>query len=193
MGSASSKATRKLPKAPPAWAGARTPSAGENVPPRPAMPGASETKTEAIEQDSKDPHLLANLSKLGQVRVDHHMQAVKPAADQAQRLFQTRLRSEDEARSARPPRNHLVAASLMDLLEERKYVATPQKLEELAKQYGMDLDKLERLARYVNSVSVHPGSVKRTVNDDGTEETTMLASWVNPEIKEERPLVGSGH
>lgn len=31
----------------------------------------------AIERDSQDPHLLANLNRLGPVRVDHHMQAVR--------------------------------------------------------------------------------------------------------------------
>ncbi|KAI0670552.1 hypothetical protein C8Q78DRAFT_1036806 [Trametes maxima] len=193
MGSAASKPARKLARAPPSWAGARTPSAGERVPPaRSSMPRASEIKNYAIEQDSKDPHLMANLSRLGQVRVDHHMQTIKPAADQAQRLFQTRLRSEDEARSARPPHNHLVAGTLMDLLEERKYISTPKHLVELANKYDIDHEKVENLARYVNSVSVHQDSVKRWVSDDGEEKTTMLATWVNPKVQEERPQLGSG-
>ncbi|KAI0361911.1 hypothetical protein OH77DRAFT_1416098 [Trametes cingulata] len=191
MGSSASKPARKLARTPPAWAGARTPHAGEQVPARPTMPQASETKSEAIEQDSRDPHFLANLSKLGQVKVDHHMRTVKPAADQAQRLFQARLRSEDEARSARPPRNHLVAGSLMDLLEERKYASTPKDIEELSRKYDVDLEKLERMARYVNSVSVHQDSVRRWVSEDGVEHTTMLASWVNPRVEEEKPLLGS--
>lgn len=48
MGSAASKPARRLAKtAPPGWAGARTPSPAEHTPsPRPAMPLASETKTE---------------------------------------------------------------------------------------------------------------------------------------------------
>ena len=33
---------------------------------------------EAIEQDAGDPDFLSNLSRLGQVRVDHHMQHVRP-------------------------------------------------------------------------------------------------------------------
>ncbi|KAI0374707.1 hypothetical protein BV20DRAFT_960857 [Pilatotrama ljubarskyi] len=190
MGSAASKPARKLARTPPAWAGARTPHVGEQAPAKPAMPQASETKSEAIERDSRDPHFLANLSKLGQVKVDHHMQTIKPAADQAQRLFQTRLRSEDEARSARPSRNQLVATSLMDLLEERKSASTQRDVEELAKKYDIDLEKLERMARYVNSVSIHQDSVKRWISEDGVEHTTMLASWVDPKIEEEKPLLG---
>ncbi|KAI0664982.1 hypothetical protein C8Q70DRAFT_1049168 [Cubamyces menziesii] len=191
MGSAASKPARKLARAPPAWAGARTPNVGEQAPTRPAMPRASETKNDAIERDSKDPDFLANLSKLGQVKVDHHMQTIRPAASQAQQLFQTRLQSEEQARSARPPRNHLVASSLLELLEERKYATRPQELAEIAKKYDMDVEKLERLARHVNSVSVQADSVRRWVDEEGVDRVTMLATWMNPQIQEDRPLVGS--
>ncbi|OSD02901.1 hypothetical protein PYCCODRAFT_1458951 [Trametes coccinea BRFM310] len=191
MGSAASKPARKLARTPPAWAGARTPNVGEQAPARPVVPQASETKSEAIENDSKDPHFLANLNKLGQVKVDHHMQTVRPAADQAQRLFQARLRSEDQARSSRPPRNHLLAASLLDLLEERKYASKPQDLQETAKKYDMDVEKLERLARHVNSVSVDQDTVKRWIDDEGVEHVTMMATWVNPKVEVEKPLLGS--
>ncbi|KAI0781112.1 hypothetical protein BD413DRAFT_502826 [Trametes elegans] len=189
MGSAASKSARKLPKTPPAWAGARTPNPAEQAPlPRSTAPRASETRSEAIERDSGDPHFMANLNRLGQVKVDHHMQTIKPAAHQAQRLFQARLRSEDEA--ARPPHNLLLASSLWDVLEERKYATTREELEKIAKRYDVDLDKLERLARYVNSVSVHPDSVRREVDDEGVERVTLPARWVNPKIAQERPLLG---
>ncbi|KAI0831123.1 hypothetical protein BC628DRAFT_728899 [Trametes gibbosa] len=188
MGSTASKPARKLARTPPAWAGARTPNTGAQVPPWSAMPQASETKNEAIEKDSKDPHLLANLSRLGQVQVDHRMQSVKPEADHTQRLFQTRLRSEDEARSARPSHNQLVAASLMDLLEERTFAHSRSEQAGLANKYGIDPEKLERLARYVNSASVSPDSIKRWVSEDGAEHTSMLASWKEPKIKEDKPL-----
>ena len=36
------------------------------------------TRNKAIEQDAGDPDFLSNLSKLGQVRVDHHMKTVRP-------------------------------------------------------------------------------------------------------------------
>ncbi|KAI0709013.1 hypothetical protein C8Q76DRAFT_625951 [Earliella scabrosa] len=177
MGSTSSKPARKLARTPPAWAGARTPNVSDRPHPhsRP-IPQASETKSEAIQQDSQDPHFLAKLSKLGPVTVDHHMQTVRPAAASAQHLFQTRLRSENEARSSRPTRNRLVAFSLAELLEERKYVTTPQQLENLAKKYDMDLDKLQRLAQRVNSVSVDQSTVKRWVGEDGAEHVSMMVS-----------------
>ncbi|CDO70732.1 hypothetical protein BN946_scf184798.g47 [Trametes cinnabarina] len=192
MGSSASKPARKLARTPPAWAGARTPNVGEQASTRPGMPRASETKSEAIEQELEtDPQFLANLNKLGQVKVDHHMQTIRPAADQAQRLFEARLRSEDQARSSKPPRNHLVAASLLDLLEERKYATTPQVLQEVAKNYGMDVDKLERLSRFVNSVTVDQDTVKRWIDDDGVEHVTMMAKWVNPKFEDQKPLLGS--
>ncbi|RDX48310.1 hypothetical protein OH76DRAFT_1309723, partial [Lentinus brumalis] len=169
MGSSASKpAARKLARAPPAWAGARTPGFGDqpHSHARPA-PQASESKDDAISRDSQDPHFLANLSRLGPVTVDHHMQTIRPAAASAQRLHQTRLRSEDEARSSRPTQNRLVASSLLELLEERKHVSTQKEIAELAKQYSIDLEKLERLARHVNSVSVNQDTVKRWIGQDG--------------------------
>lgn len=98
------------------------------------------------------------------------------AAASAQRLHQTRLRSEDEARSSRPTQNRLVASSLLELLEERKHVSTQKEIAELAKQYSIDLEKLERLARHVNSVSVNQDTVKRWIGQDGAENVTMIVS-----------------
>ena len=100
----------------------------------------------------------------------------RKAAASAQQLFQTRLRSEEEARSSRPTKNRLVSSSLAELFEERKFASTEKELAELAKKYGMDLDKLERLARHVNSVSVNQDTVRRTVNEDGVENVTMMVS-----------------
>ena len=42
--------------------------------------GQSTTSRIAIERDAADPHFLANLNKLGPVRVDHHMQAIRPVS-----------------------------------------------------------------------------------------------------------------
>ncbi|KAI1787898.1 hypothetical protein LXA43DRAFT_895456 [Ganoderma leucocontextum] len=188
MGSSASKsAARKLPRAPPAWAGTRSPNPNLGEQPHPHArppPRASDTKDEAIQRDAHDPQFLANLNKLGPVRVDHHMQTIRPAcasalaAASAQHIHQTRLRSEEEARSPRPTRNRLVAESLLELLEERKYVATQKDLEVLVKKYGMDLEKLERLARHVNSVSVNQDTVKRWVGEEGHENVTMLVRGV---------------
>ncbi|THH09483.1 hypothetical protein EW146_g8673, partial [Bondarzewia mesenterica] len=176
MGSASSKAARTLPKTaakpPPSWAGARTPGPSD-VPPRakPQNPRASETKDEDIERDSRDPQFLANLRRLGPVRVDHHMQTIR-TADDVNRAYRSRVESETAASSSRVPHNRLLVDSLTDLLEERKLVTTQGELEELARRYGIDVDKLESLARFVNTPSVKEGSVVRVIEDNGDELIT---------------------
>lgn len=125
-------------------------------------------------------------------------------------MFQSRLRSEDEARSSRPTYNRLIASSLLDLLEERKHVTTQKELEDLAKKYGIDLEKLQRLASHVNSVSVDQNTVKRWVGEDGAEHVTMIvsvlscstfdtrckldvlqASWASLRIEAEKPATKS--
>ncbi|KAI0080583.1 hypothetical protein K474DRAFT_1637466 [Panus rudis PR-1116 ss-1] len=195
MGSSVSKPARQLPKtAKPTWAGARTPHPSDpaptsqpgQVPPRPSLPNlqASEVKNEAIEMDSQDPHLLQNLSRLGPVNVDHHMRTVRPATvERVNRSFQTRIQSELEARSPRTLQNRLVASSLSELLDRRREVKSPQELEQLAKQYNIDLEKLEKLARFVNSVSIDENSVTKTLGEDGVETTKMKAEWVDPPFR----------
>jgi hypothetical protein len=38
----------------------------------------ADSQFSAIEKDAVDPDFLSNLNRLGQVRVDHHMQTVQP-------------------------------------------------------------------------------------------------------------------
>ncbi|KAI0797824.1 hypothetical protein C8Q75DRAFT_729047 [Abortiporus biennis] len=183
MGSSSSKLSRSYPKTAksPSWAGARTPDGPLQEAARPkSIPRASETRTEAIEQDSKDPQLAANLNRLGPVKVDH-MQTIRPAATRINRALQQRLKSEEEASSTRTSRNLLHAFSLSDLLEERKSVTSQKELENLAKKYNIDVAKMETVALFVNSPSVDPASVKLVV-EDGVEKRTMKASWIDPPI-----------
>lgn len=185
MGSASSKPARHLPRtAKPTWAGARTLNPGEAPHARPSIPRASETKNEAIERDARDPQFMANLSKLGQVRVDHHMQTVRPDAERIQGVFQTRLQSEVEASSARSTHNKLVAGSLQDLLQERKSLTSRDELHKLAQRYDVDPDKLESITRFVNSPSIDEGSIKRTIGEDGAETVTMKAIWVETSLRQ---------
>ncbi|TFY61714.1 hypothetical protein EVJ58_g4339 [Rhodofomes roseus] len=135
---------------------------------------------QAIERDAKDPQFMAMLSKLGPVKVDHHMQTVRPAqqgADQVQRVFQARQRSEEDARSLTPTRNRMLAGTLYELLEERKSASTREELEKLASRYEIDVDKLESVARFVNSPSVDEGSVRKEVDRDGVEQVKMKVRW----------------
>src|SRR6266702_863033 len=115
MGSASSKAARAFPSIKPgkssSWGGARTPAHGPKASPPPTarQPWASESKDEGrrcmhasegsslrstfittvIQRDARDPQLLANLNRLGPVRVDHHMQTVRTVSQTVVR-FTTR-------------------------------------------------------------------------------------------------------
>lgn len=95
------------------------------------------------------------------------------AIDHANHVYQARLQSEAEARSFLPAKGHVLAGSLSDLLEERKLAKSRQDLVKLAKRYDVDANKVESLARYVNTPTVDPASVRRILKDDGSEVTTM--------------------
>lgn len=190
MGSAPSKAARVFPVKPaksPSWAGARVPAHGPETSPPPAarQPWASESKDEVIQRDARDPQLLANLNRLGPVRVDHHMQTVRTQA-RFKELFQSRARSEDEAASMHIPRNHLLVSSLVALLEERQsvtngggddgFLATTRDdlpLRQLAEKYGMDVERLESLTRSVNVPRVREGGVRHMRDAQSGEETVI--------------------
>ncbi|KAF9002024.1 hypothetical protein BDQ17DRAFT_1390969 [Cyathus striatus] len=138
MGSSASKAARKLPKR------AEPPlSVGSKAPP-PHRPRASEHKTEDIERDAQDPHFLANLNRLGPVRVDHHMQTIRLEATQ----------SEHEASSTQPTKNRLTAFSLTELLDARKAARGQADIEQLAEKFGLDLQQMQNVTRFVSSPSV---------------------------------------
>jgi len=144
-------------------------------PPTSRQPLASESKDEAIERDARDPQLLANLNRLGPVRVDHHMQTVRTQASFTE-LFQSRARAEDQATSMRIPRNHLLVSSLVALLEERQKQVPGSgdaALRQLAEKYAMDVERLESLARSVNVPRVREGGVRHIRDAQSGEETVI--------------------
>ncbi|KAF9500378.1 hypothetical protein BDN71DRAFT_1440406 [Pleurotus eryngii] len=191
MGGAASKGARTLPKrAPPTWAGARTVQQPTetpvvNVQAKPSgapsqAPLASETRNEAIEKDAFDPHFLSNLSRMGQVKVDHHMQAVRPANDATQ-IFE-RQRAEEEAFSSQHQTGRIDAYSLTDLLDARKSCTSPADIRQLAEKYRMDPSVVEELSRSVNSPSVDRNRVRTEIGKDGEEFVSVTAAWINPLI-----------
>ncbi|KAG6337210.1 hypothetical protein ID866_1882 [Astraeus odoratus] len=187
MGGAASKVTRRFPKEKPSWAGSRTPSGSAAEAPRSGAgrPLASESKSEAIEADGRDPHFMSKLNMLGPVRVDHHMQAVRPA-NHDQAMYRSRVQSETEASNTKATSNRLLASSLSDLLETRKSLTTMAQLEALAGQYRIDTDKLAEVCRHFNTPSIDESTIVRTTDDDGEESVTMMARWVDSPLQSGR-------
>ncbi|KAK7015021.1 hypothetical protein R3P38DRAFT_2544126 [Favolaschia claudopus] len=176
MGSSTSKAAKTLPKrvTTPPWSGARLPRASDL-----GREAVSETRTDAIEQDSKDPQFLSKLNQLGTVKVDHHMQTVR-TADLTKKMFDSRVQSETQADSATHTQNRLHATRLTLLLNERKSVRTRRDMEFLAQRYGVDLNKLDAIAKFVSTPSVQANSGLRVQTSDGQEQRIMTAVWVEP-------------
>ncbi|KAF7978092.1 hypothetical protein HWV62_1488 [Athelia sp. TMB] len=182
MGAASSKAARKLPKRAetPSWAGKRATPAAADVQ-RPVPPQASEFKNEDIQRDAADPQLLSKLSQLGPVRVDHHMQSYR-LDSQAGRMYQSVVQSEAEADPSNTTRNRILSATLTELLNERK-MATRKDVETLASNYGIDVAKLDSLARFVNTPSMGEGTRSVIKHGNGEETITHTAVWEEPSYK----------
>lgn len=187
MGGAASKA-RTLPTAAtrtkPAWAGART--GDPNLPPPPPPPKANVSRTHAIDADSKDPQLLQNLARLGQVPI-----ASRPTAGTSERLaraLRSQEQSELDAQLARPPPNKLHAAALAALLDELREAPSRADEDALAARYGLAPELMQRLRRVINSPSVGE-TVKVVV--DGEERPTMSAEWVSKSKFASTPRIAS--
>ena len=85
MGSAASKTARRSPK-PSNRLTATEPTNKNRLPDSHRTKGQNSTSYRQIslancveiEQDARDPHFLANLSRLGPVRVNHSMETIRP-------------------------------------------------------------------------------------------------------------------
>ncbi|EGO18621.1 hypothetical protein SERLADRAFT_375029 [Serpula lacrymans var. lacrymans S7.9] len=181
MGSATSKAARKLPREKPSWAGARASDVGTNA----ARPVASEVKNEAIDKDSRDPHFMSNLQRLGPVPVDHHMQTIR-TADHFKHMYQTRAQSEAEASSSNSVQNRMLGSTLSDLLDARTAASSQKELDALADKYNIDMEKFTELSRYVNSPSIDEDTIVVSTDGDGEEVRSMTAIWRGPNFGDTR-------
>ncbi|PPQ89076.1 hypothetical protein CVT25_006448 [Psilocybe cyanescens] len=198
MGNSASKAARKYPtRAPPSQP--TTPhNASRATAPRsqtePAsMPLADSHRSQAIEKDGADPQFLSNLSSLGQVRVDHHMESihVRPEASNIARLFESRARLGADLASSlsssstafRPTRDQMNATALSALMDRRKSVRTKGELEQLARDFGIGHDVLERLTRFVNSPSIDKASIRPATGKSEEEGFVATAVWMEPSLK----------
>jgi hypothetical protein len=79
-------------------------------------------------------------------------------ANSTTRLFESRAKA--EAAASEPSRNRLYAFVLSDLLDRRKAVRSRQDLEKLAKEFNIDVEKLESLGRFVNSPSINKATIR---------------------------------
>jgi len=204
MGSISSKVARpsatKAGKKPP-WAGARVPPYETKTSPgvRAQQPWPSEVKDEEIQRDGKDPQLLANLSRMKPVEVHHHKLLPTGTKDHVKELFESRARAEDDATSGHMPRNRLHVSSLVALLKERQGIdivgssaaaattttTATTKEQQLAAKYGMDVERVRKLARFVNVPSVRElprraGTVVGRDAESGEDVVVREVEWKEP-------------
>jgi hypothetical protein len=123
-----------------------------------------------VRNDGRDPQLLANLHKLGQVKVPRGkvtFQQSNPMLNILAARQKNTLQEEAANTSAQLStqgssnvgaiKNRLNAQSIIALLDERKECKNRRQVEELAVAYDVDINVLDTLARWVNSPSVELG------------------------------------
>lgn len=88
------------------------------------------------------------------------------------RLFESRAKPEFEASSPHLPKNHLYSSTLTELLNQRKSAHTQKDLEKLSKEFGVELDKVESLVRFVTSPSV----IGTAIHSEGKDGKSSMST-----------------
>ena len=116
-----------------------------------------------------DPQLLANLTRLGPVKVDHGMHGLKLTGANASRILDTQKRSETEAQTGETKRNHIQAPPLFDALTRLQEAKDERALEALAGEYNLDGRVLKELGKTVNVPTPDEATARAVVDEDGAE------------------------
>lgn len=122
-----------------------------------------------ILEDGIDPQLLANLTRLGPVKVDHGMHGLKVTGANASQILNIQRRSETEAQTGETKRNHVRAPSLFDVLTRLQEAKDEQALENLAGEYNLDSGVLGELGKTVNVPTPDETTARTVVDEDGAE------------------------
>lgn len=137
-----------------------------------------------------DPQLLANLKRLGPVKVDHSMhgmRGLKPTEVNASRILNAQKQSETEAQTGETKRNHIQAPSLFDALTRLQEAKDEQTVEKLAKEYNLDGRVLRELGKTVNVPTPDETTARMVVDEDGAEVALKTVRSVH-EVLEPLPM-----
>ena len=130
-----------------------------------------------------DPQLLANLTRLGPVKIDHGMRGLKPTGVNASRILNTQKQSEAEAQAGGTKRNHIQAPSLFDALTRLHEAKDERTLERLAGEYNLDGRVLRELGKVVNVPTPDETTARMVMDEDGAEvvlKTVRLVRGLRP-------------
>lgn len=95
----------------------------------------------------------------------------------ANQMFNSRTQSENEAAASTPTPNRVQAPKLSQLLDERKSTRSARDMEFLAQRFGIDLEKLDAIAKFLSTPSVHEKSTIRVAGKEGEETQIMKVSY----------------
>ena len=116
-----------------------------------------------------DPQLLANLTRLGPVKVDHGMRGLKPTGVATGRMLDSQKESEAEAQGRETKRNHLRAPTLLNALTRLREASDEQAVEKLAREYNLGAGTLKELGKTVNVPTPDEATVRVVVDEGGVE------------------------
>ncbi|CAG8648163.1 10856_t:CDS:2 [Acaulospora colombiana] len=128
-----------------------------------ALESRSAPKSEDdIEKDGKDPHLLENLAKIGQVTLPKDRITFKQSNEM---LKIVRGRQAENALSKDTlPKNRVSVQELREMLNKRNFATNEWTFEKLSSEYNLDPQVVQILLKHINTYTIE-------------RSTNAVASW----------------
>ncbi|CAM0140231.1 hypothetical protein VKS41_007809 [Umbelopsis sp. WA50703] len=139
---------------------------------------ADDHKSQAIEEDGKDPDLAKNLAEIGQVNIPEFRTKYRQS-DPMLKIIQQRNQVEKDEEydpllpSSRRAENRITIDDLYAVLEQRKLFSadrTDQQMQTISEKFGLDKPSVQTLYKYVNNI---------TPLDVGSDDERQRGVWVN--------------
>ncbi|KAJ2956884.1 hypothetical protein NQZ79_g7315 [Umbelopsis isabellina] len=139
---------------------------------------ADDHRSEAIEEDGKDPDLAKKLAKIGQVNIPEFRTKYRQS-DPMLKIIQQRSKVEKAEEydpllpSSRKAENRITIDDLYSVLEQRKLFTadrTDQQMQSISEKFGLDKESVQTLYKYVNNI---------TPLDVGSDDERQRGVWVN--------------
>ncbi|KAG2181428.1 hypothetical protein INT43_009011 [Umbelopsis isabellina] len=139
---------------------------------------ADDHRSQAIDEDGKDPDLAKKLAEIGQVNIPEFRTKYRQS-DPMLKIIQQRNEVEKAEEydpllpSSRKAENRITIDDLFAVLEQRKLFTadrTDQQMQSISEKFGLDKESVQTLYKYVNSI---------TPLDVGSDNERQRGVWVN--------------
>ncbi|RHZ50273.1 hypothetical protein Glove_502g8 [Diversispora epigaea] len=118
---------------------------------------ASTTRNKVIEKDGKDPQLLENLFKIGEVKLSRdNIKLIE--SDGMMKIVRGREAEKILNKGNTIPKNRVTVQTLREILNQRIIAPGEWTFEKLSTHYNLDQETIKTLLKYINTYTTSGGA-----------------------------------